>query len=143
MFLEVNIIFLGILILTVPILGFPGSSDGKESSCNDGDPGSIPGLEDPLEEGMATHASILAWRISWTEEAGRLQSMGLQRVRQFLLGNPRWLADAMLGRRESGFHGVPQGSEVTCHSDQSVLPASQWSLDWLPTSELITSCYYF
>ena len=80
MFLEVNIIFLGILILTVPILGFPGSSDGKESSCNDGDPGSIPGLEDPLEEGMATHASILAWRISWTEEAGRLQSMGSQRV---------------------------------------------------------------
>ena len=35
---------------------------------------------DPLEEGMATHSSILAWRISWTEEPGRLQSMGLQRV---------------------------------------------------------------
>ena len=37
--------------------------------------------EDPLEEGMATHSSILAWRIPWTEEPGRLQSMGLQRVR--------------------------------------------------------------
>ena len=37
MFLEVNVIFLGILILTVPILGFPGGSDGKESSCNEGD----------------------------------------------------------------------------------------------------------
>ena len=36
--------------------------------------------EDPLEEGMATHSSILAWRISWTEEPGGLQSMGLQRV---------------------------------------------------------------
>ena len=36
--------------------------------------------EDPLEKGMATHSSILAWRISWTEEAGRLQSMGSQRV---------------------------------------------------------------
>ena len=36
--------------------------------------------EDPLEEEMATHSSILAWRILWTEEAGRLQSMGLQRV---------------------------------------------------------------
>ena len=39
------------------------------------------GQEDPLEEGMATHSSILAWRIPWTEEAGGLQSMGLQRVR--------------------------------------------------------------
>ena len=37
--------------------------------------------EDPLEEGMATHSSILAWRIPWTEESGGLQSMGLQRVR--------------------------------------------------------------
>ena len=36
------------------------------------------GGEDPLEKGMATHPSILAWRIPWTEEPGRLQSMGLQ-----------------------------------------------------------------
>ena len=36
------------------------------------------GREDPLEEGMETHSSILAWRIPWTEEPGRLQSMGLQ-----------------------------------------------------------------
>ena len=40
------------------------------------------GGEDPLEEGMATHSSILAWRIPWTEEMGGLQSMGLQRARQ-------------------------------------------------------------
>ena len=39
-----------------------------------------PGGEDPLEKGMATHSSILAWRIPWTEEPGRLQSRGLQRV---------------------------------------------------------------
>ena len=38
------------------------------------------GWEDPLEEGMATHFSILAWRIPWTEEPGGLQSMGSQRV---------------------------------------------------------------
>ena len=38
------------------------------------------GQEDPLEEGLATHSSILAWRISWTEEPDRLQSMGWQRV---------------------------------------------------------------
>jgi len=36
--------------------------------------------KDPLEEGMATHSSILSWRISWTEEPGGLQSMGLTRV---------------------------------------------------------------
>ena len=39
------------------------------------------GGEDPLEKGMATHSSILAWRIPWTEERGGLQSMGSQRVR--------------------------------------------------------------
>ena len=38
------------------------------------------GQEDPLEQGMATHSNILAWRIPWTEEPGRLQSTGLQRV---------------------------------------------------------------
>ena len=102
------------------MLGFPDSSAGKESICNTGNPGSIPGSgrstgegtgyllqyswasfvaelvkdlpamqetwvqslgwEDPLEKGKATHSSILAWRIPWTEEPGRLQSMGLQRV---------------------------------------------------------------
>ena len=36
------------------------------------------GREDPLEKEMATHSSILSWRIPWTEESGRLQSMGLQ-----------------------------------------------------------------
>ena len=41
-----------------------------------------PGREDPLEKGMASHSSMLAWRIPWTEEPGRLQSMGSQRVRQ-------------------------------------------------------------
>ena len=43
----------------------------------------VPSLrwEDPLEEGMATRSSILAWKIPWTEEPGRLQSIRLQRVR--------------------------------------------------------------
>ena len=47
-------------------MGFPGGSDGKESTCSTGDRGSIPGSEDPLEKGMATHSSVLAWRIPWT-----------------------------------------------------------------------------
>ena len=68
--------------LPTPVfLGFPGGPDGEESSCNAGDLGSIPGLEDPLEKGTTTHSSILAWRIPWTKELGRLQYMGLQRVR--------------------------------------------------------------
>ena len=100
--------------------GFPHNSVGKESACNAGDAGSIPGSgrlagewigyplqyswaslvaqlvknlpamqetwvlslgrEDPLENGKATHSSILAWRIPWTEEPAGLQSMGSQRV---------------------------------------------------------------
>ena len=51
-----------------------------KSACNAGDSGLIPELEDPLEEGMATHSSILAWRIPSTEEPGGLQTMGSQRV---------------------------------------------------------------
>ena len=101
--------------------GFPDSSVGRESACNAGDPGLIPGLgrsagegigyslhyswaslvaqlvknlpamqetpvrflgqEDSLEKGTATHSSVLTWRIPWTEEPSRLQSMGLQRVK--------------------------------------------------------------
>ena len=59
---------------------FPSGSVSKKSACNVGDLGLIPGLEDPMEKEMATHSSILAWRIPWTEEFGGLQSMGSQRV---------------------------------------------------------------
>ena len=52
--------------------GFLTSSDGKASACNVGDLGQFLDQEDPLEKEMATHSSILAWRISWTEEPGRL-----------------------------------------------------------------------
>ena len=46
------------------VQGFPGGSDGKESACSEGDLGLIPGLgRSPLEKGMATHSSFLAWRI--------------------------------------------------------------------------------
>ena len=62
------------------IRGFPGSSNGKESACNARDLSSIPGLERSPGEGNGNHFSILAWRIPWTEEPGRLQSIGLQRV---------------------------------------------------------------
>ena len=51
----------------------------KDPPANAGDIRSL-GREDPLEEGRATHSSVLAWRIPWTEEPGRLQSMGLQKL---------------------------------------------------------------
>ena len=56
--------------------GFPGGPDGKEPTCNAGDRVLSLGQEDPLENEMATHSSILAWKILWTEEPGGLQSMG-------------------------------------------------------------------
>ena len=60
--------------------GFPGDSDSKESAPNAQDPGLILSQEDPLMKGMATPSSILAWRIPWTEEPGKLQSIGSQRA---------------------------------------------------------------
>ena len=82
---------------------FPGISDGKESSCSAGDMGS--GWEDALEKGMATHSSALAWRIPWTEEPGRLQSMGSQE-----LDMTEWLTHSS----STGFPGGPSGKEPTC-----------------------------
>ena len=57
-------------------LGFPGGSDIKETACNVGDLGLIPVSRRSLEKEMATHSSILAWRIPWIEEPGGLQSTG-------------------------------------------------------------------
>ena len=62
---------------------FPGSTSGKEPTCQCRRLRDVDwslGLEDSLEEGMATHSSILVRRTSWTEESGRLQSMGSHRV---------------------------------------------------------------
>ena len=62
-------------------MGFPGGSDGKGSACNAGNQVRFLGQKDPLEKKMATHSSMLAWRIPWREEPGGLQwSTGSQRV---------------------------------------------------------------
>ena len=58
-------------------MGFTGGTDGKDSACSAGDPGSIPGHKDPLEKEIAPTFSILAWRIP--EEPGRLLPMGSQK----------------------------------------------------------------
>ena len=66
---------------TTQTLGFPGGTVGKEPACQCRRHETwVPSLgqEDPPEEGMATHSSVVAWRIPWTEEPGGLQAMGPQ-----------------------------------------------------------------
>ena len=67
--------------------GFLGGLDGKETAWNAGEPALIPGSGRSLQEEMATHSSILAWRIPWTEEPGGLQSVESQRVGHDLVTN--------------------------------------------------------
>ena len=65
------------------MMGSPGGTSGKEPICQGRRQETwvqSRGQEDPLEEGMATHSRILAWRIPWAEEPGRIQSIESQRV---------------------------------------------------------------
>ena len=76
---------------TLRFRGFTGGSLIKNLPANAGDVGLILGQDDPLEEEMATHSSILAWRIPWTRDPGRLQSMGSQRVGHDLATTQIWM----------------------------------------------------
>ena len=76
-FISLNIIMLSICyygasLVTQVVKNLPAVQEAQVRSLS---------REDPLEKGMATHSSILAWRIPWTEEPGGLQSIELQRVR--------------------------------------------------------------
>ena len=66
--------------------GFPAGSGAENPPAKAGDTGSILGREAPLEEGTATHSSVPAWRLPWTEEPGGLQPVGAQE-RQTRLSN--------------------------------------------------------
>ena len=79
---------------SISFLGFPGVSSGKDS-MQDTWVKSL-GRKDPLEQEMATYSSILAWEIPWTEETGRLQSTGVQRVRH------DWVTEHTHGPRPRG-----------------------------------------
>ena len=72
--------FFSPFIVSFANLDFLGGSDSKVSAYSAGDLGSIHGLGKSPEEGNGTHSGILAWKIPWSEEPGRLQSMGSQRV---------------------------------------------------------------
>ena len=73
--------------------GFPGGISGKEpaSRCRRREIQlQSLGREDPLEEGMATHSSVLAWRITWTEETGKVQSIGSHPYNIILWSHSLW-----------------------------------------------------
>ena len=86
------------LLYHMVTLGFSGGTSGKELSCQCRRCKKTwvrsLGWEDPPEEGMTTHSSTLAWRIPWTEEPVRLQSMGLQRVGHGCLGHGVWAVNS-------------------------------------------------
>ena len=75
---PIEIAALSYLHMLCHTLGFPRSSFCKETACSVGDRGLFLGWEDPLEKEMATHSSVLTWRIPWTEKPCGLQSMELQ-----------------------------------------------------------------
>ena len=83
--LAAPVVFSPCLRTTREECGLPRWPSGKESACNSVQETQETqvlsmGQEDPLEEGMATHSSVPAWKTPWTEEPGGLQSTGLQRV---------------------------------------------------------------
>ena len=83
---------------------FPGGSDGKVSAFNAGGLVRSLGQEDPLEKRLATHSSILDWRIPWTEEPGGLQSMEPHRIK----------LDSSASTFTLSFPGSSDGKECTC-----------------------------
>ena len=87
--------------------------------------------EDPLEEGMATHSSILAWRIPWAEEPGGLQSMGSQRVRN------DWVTDHTHTHTHTYTHTQVHAIYYMIFSqDISTKPMGEPSSSWLSSPQL-------
>ena len=117
---------------------------GKESTCNGGDMGSIPGSRRTPEKKMTTRASILAWEISWTEEPGRLQSVPIHFSRVRLLGRyGLWstrlfcLWDSPGKNTGVHCHVLLQGNFLTQESNLYFLRLlhCRWILYWWPTRE--------
>ena len=99
-------------------LDFPGGSNDKDSACNAGDLGLIPGSGKSPGEGNGNHSNILAWRIPWTEEPGELQSMGSQRVRHsWETSTWRW-------------HIPPHWPDLITGLCTPPLPCAEWEGSW-------------
>ena len=107
-------------------MGFPGGSDGKESACRAGDTGLIPGSGRSPEKGVATHSSILACRISWTEEAGGLYSPW---------GHKEWdMTELLILSGKESFTALPN------KSGQRELLFSKLCFNLMETSEFYSNC---
>ena len=89
------------------------------------DTGSILGQEDPPEKGMATHSSILAGRIPWTEEPGGLQSMGSQRVRHNWVTNT--FTQLSLGSWYRKLNSLTKGHKITKYNNRLGFKTGVWS----------------
>ena len=99
------------------MMSFPDGSDGKNPSAVQEIRFPSLGWEDPLEKEMATHSSILAWRIPWTEEPGRLQSMRLQRVGY----GHGWIFHTTL--RRTVYHAKFSEKTLGNHRDEMIHPS--------------------
>ena len=169
-------------LILVLFKGFPHSSVGKESTCNAGDPGSIPesgrftgegvgyplqyswaspvaqlvknlpavqetrvqspGQEDPLEKGMVTHSSILAWRIRYTEDPGGLKSMGSQRIgRDWVTNAPLLTGLHFIFKQlyQEGSRGLCSLSSFMLENYLYVASLLEWHLDWVPCGSQVLS----
>ena len=108
--------------------------------------------EDPLEEGMAPHSSILAWRIPWTEEPGKLQSMGLKRVRHdwsnlahiyFIFCSVQFSRPVVSdsSRPHESQHARPPCPSPTPRGHSDSRPSSQWCRPAISCSVVPFSSY--
>ena len=129
--------------------GFPAGASVKEPACQCRLDIRDAGWKDPLEEAKTTHSSILAWRSPWTEEPGRLQSVGLHRVGQdwSALARPH----AQLPHFPSLFTLSPQQTKLTfpsltltvLHHHSSICFSSLFSPMYLGPPCSSPSCYFF
>ena len=118
-----------LIVKNLPANAGDGSDWGSNLSC-----------EDPLEEGIATHSNILAWRIPWTENPGRLQSMGSQRV------GHKWATNTYIHKhthRSSSISGFPFVSYLFSQAIEGsrFLPSSVswgWHLDSINTIWIVS-----
>ena len=126
-----------LLVLHISMYGFPnGSVTNNPSAMQETQDMRVQplGQEDPLEEGMATHSSILSWRIPWTEEPSRLQSIGLQRAGHNWsnLASSEVRVGFFLGGSQSWQLLLP-GIETQGHFRVMALSAAVSELAWMGT----------
>ena len=122
--------------------GFLYGSVDKESACNARDTVWCLGQEDPLEEGMATHSSLLAWKTPWTVEPGGLQSLGFQRVGHTWATSTFSRVNSpaeLLGRVVSSYHSsVGACANFSCFRRFITLPSQNLRF---VTLSLFSLCY--